>query len=156
MSQWKVWLTIGVQCFSLLRKQNNDSFFGPQYAWTLIESLTIPLPLASNYISVCIILQCSFIYWAVIFLLKPILPPRKLEARRSRWLVQLLVISEKQEIIGTRSQKRQRAVTASLNRCPKINRRVSILSVGQFSPASPLAKTNNIIFPMLSVCGWDT
>ena len=34
-------------------------------------------------ISVCILLQCSFIYSAVIFLLKPILPPRKVGEKKS-------------------------------------------------------------------------
>ena len=147
-SQWKIWLTF--KAFHHLQsKIISFSFFRP--VWISTRSLTIPLPLASNYISVCIILQCSFIYWAVIFLLKPILPPRKLvEAGRSRWpVLQLLVISEKQEIIGSRSQKRQKAVTASLNRCPKINRRVSILSVS----FPPLQKPTTI-FPMLSAWVW--
>ena len=34
-------------------------------------------------ISVCILLQCSFIYSAVIFLLKPILPPRKVGEKKA-------------------------------------------------------------------------
>ena len=74
------------------------------------------------------------------------------ESRRERGgLVQLLVISQKQETIGTRSQQRPGSVTALLNRCPKINQRVSILSV-----SSPFCNNSQLSTRVIQCWQWCT